>query len=109
MIKASYTAEGTRGLLKDGGTGRRDAVEALVTSRGGTLKGFYYAFGDDDLYIIAELPTNADLAAVSLAINSTAGAKVKANTLLDRRRDRRGGAEGGPLPPAGHLSRPTGS
>ena len=83
LIKASYTAEGTRGLLKDGGTGRRDAIEALVRSRGGDLKGLYYAFADDDLYIIADLPTNADLAAVSLAINSTAGARVKANTLLD--------------------------
>jgi uncharacterized protein with GYD domain len=83
LIKASYTAEGTRGLLKDGGTGRKEAVEALITSRGGTLRGFYYAFSDDDLYIIADLPTNADLAAVSLAINSTAGARVKANTLLD--------------------------
>lgn len=83
LIKASYTAEGTRGLLKDGGTGRKDAVEALVTSRGGALKGFYYAFGDDDLLIIADLPSNADLAAVSLAINASGGAKVKANTLLD--------------------------
>jgi uncharacterized protein with GYD domain len=83
MIKASYSAEGTRGLMKDGGTGRRDAIEALITSRGGTLKSFYYAFGDDDLYIIAELPSNADLVAVSLAINASGGAKVKSNTLLD--------------------------
>mgnify|MGYP001063683114 FL=1 len=83
MIKASYTAEGTRGLLKDGGTGRRDAIEALITSRGGTLKGFYYAFGDDDLYIIADLPSNADIVAVSLAINASGGAKVRANTLMD--------------------------
>ncbi len=83
LIKASYTAEGTRGLLKDGGTGRQEAVEALINSRGGEMKGFYYAFADDDLYIIADLPTNADLAAVCLAINSTAGARVKANTLLD--------------------------
>ena len=83
MVKASYTAEGTRGLLKDGGTGRRDAIEALITSRGGTLKGFYYAFGDDDLYIIADLPSNADIVAVSLAINASGGAKVRANTLMD--------------------------
>jgi uncharacterized protein with GYD domain len=83
LIKATYTAEGTRGLLKDGGTGRKEAIEALITSRGGELKGFYYAFGDDDLYIIATLPTNSDLAAVSLAINASAGAKVKAHTLLD--------------------------
>jgi uncharacterized protein with GYD domain len=83
LIKATYTAEGTRGLLKDGGTGRKEAIEALIESRGGEMKGFYYAFGDDDLYIIATLPANSDLAAVSLAINSTAGARVKAHTLLD--------------------------
>ena len=29
MIKASYTAEGARGLLKEGGTGRRTAVQKL--------------------------------------------------------------------------------
>ncbi|HSQ36515.1 MAG TPA: GYD domain-containing protein [Acidimicrobiia bacterium] len=83
LIKATYTAEGTRGLLKDGGTGRKEAIEALIESRGGEMKGFYYAFGDDDLYIIATLPANSDLAAVALAINSTAGARVKAHTLLD--------------------------
>ena len=83
MIKASYTAEGTRGLLKDGGTGRRDAIEAMIASRGGSLKGFYYAFGDDDLYIIADLPSNADVVAVSMAINASGGAKVKTNTLLE--------------------------
>ncbi len=83
LIKATYTAEGTRGLLKDGGTGRKDAIEALIESRGGEMKGFYYAFGDDDLYIIATLPENSDLAAVSLAINSTSGARVKAHTLMD--------------------------
>lgn len=83
LIKATYTAEGTRGLLKDGGTGRKEAIEALINSRGGELKGFYYAFGEDDLYIIAMLPSHSDLAAVSLTINSSAGARVKAHTLLD--------------------------
>lgn len=83
LIKATYTAEGTRGLLKDGGTGRKDAIGALIESRGGEMKGFYYAFGDDDLYILATLPSNSDLAAVSLAINSTAGARVKVQTLMD--------------------------
>lgn len=83
LIKTTYTAEGTRGLLKDGGTGRQEAIEALLSSRGGELVGFYYAFGEHDLYIIAKLPTNSDMAAVSLAIDSTGGAKVQAHTLLD--------------------------
>lgn len=83
LIEVSYTAEGTRGLLKDGGTGRKEAIEGLLASRNGELLGFYYAFGEDDLYIIATLPENSDMAAVSLAIDSTGGAKVKAHTLLD--------------------------
>ena len=35
MIKASYTTEGTQGLLKEGGTGRRAMVQKLIESMGG--------------------------------------------------------------------------
>ena len=59
LIKASYTSEGTRGLLKEGGTRRRDAVRTLVEGLGGKVEAFYFAFGEDDLYVITELPNTA--------------------------------------------------
>ncbi len=51
LIDASYTAEGAKGLLKDGGTKRRQAAEAALKSAGGTLEAFYFAFGDDDVFV----------------------------------------------------------
>ena len=55
----SYTGEGLKGLLKDGGTKRREVVvEQLAKSLGGKLEAFYYAFGDDDLFVIFDLPDN---------------------------------------------------
>ena len=46
LITASYTAEGAKGVLKDGGTKRRHAAEAAIKSAGGKLDGFYFAFGE---------------------------------------------------------------
>jgi uncharacterized protein with GYD domain len=71
LIKASYTAEGIKGVMKDGGTKRRQAAEAAVKSTGGTLEGFYFAFGDDDAYVIIDAPDNASVAAASMAIGAS--------------------------------------
>src|SRR5688572_8532063 len=59
LIEVSYTAEGARGLLKDGGTKRLAAAKALVASVGGTLEAMYYAFGDTDAVVIVDAPDAA--------------------------------------------------
>lgn len=82
LVKASYSAEGTRGLLKDGGTGRKQAIEGLIESVGGTVEAFYYAFGDDDLVWICDLPSNSDAIAMSLAVNAARGARLTTTPLL---------------------------
>ena len=38
LIQANYVGEGIKGLLKDGGTGRRAAVEKLFGSVGGKMR-----------------------------------------------------------------------
>ena len=45
LYQASYTAEGNKGLLKDGASKRRAAVEEMAKAVGGKLEAFYYAFG----------------------------------------------------------------
>ena len=45
LFEAHYTAEGTKGLAREGGSGRREAVTKVVESVGGKLEAFYYAFG----------------------------------------------------------------
>ena len=59
LFQGTYSREGAQGLLRDGGTKRRAAVESLITSLGGRLEAFYYGFGETDLYMIVELPDHA--------------------------------------------------
>ena len=82
LAHASYTVEGLKGLLKDGGSKRREVVEQLAKGLGGTLEAFYYAFGDDDVFTIMDLPDNVSATAASLVINAAGAAKVKITVLL---------------------------
>ena len=82
LIKVSYTSDGTRGLLRDGGRNRQRAVTAMVEGLGGRVEAFFYALGEDDLFIILELPSNADMAAVSMAVTASGGARFNTMTLL---------------------------
>lgn len=82
LSRSSYTTEGLKGLLKEGGSKRREAVEQAIKSMGGTLEVFYYAFGDDDLFTIVDMPDNVSAAATSLLINAAGGAAVKLTVLL---------------------------
>ena len=82
MIKASHTMEGIRGLLKEGGTSRRATFEQLVKGMGGTLEAFYYAFGTDDVIVIADVPDAESMAAISLTVNASAGVQLGTTVLL---------------------------
>lgn len=81
LIHASYTVEGLKGLLKDGGTKRREAAEALVKSVGGTMEGFYFSFGETDAFVIMDVPDNMAAAAVAMTVAAT-GAVTAATTVL---------------------------
>jgi uncharacterized protein with GYD domain len=82
LIEASYLAEGMKGLIKEGGTRRRQAVDELFASLGGTVEAFYYAFGEKDVVIIGELPDNATAAALAIRINAAGVTTVKMTVLL---------------------------
>jgi uncharacterized protein with GYD domain len=82
LIEASYTLEGIRGVRSAGGSSRRDAVAAVAESVGGTLEGFYFAFGDRDVFVVADLPDNESATAVALTVNASGGATVKTSVLL---------------------------
>jgi uncharacterized protein with GYD domain len=82
LYRASYTTEGLKGLLKEGAAKRREVVEQLTKSLGGTVEAFYFAFGDDDVYVISDVPDNVTTAAISLAVNASGAVKVKTTVLL---------------------------
>jgi uncharacterized protein with GYD domain len=83
LVSASYTTEGAKGLLKGGGgTARRSAIQQLAQSIGGELESMYFAFGEDDVYVIFEAPDNISAAAVALTVNAAGAAKTKTTVLL---------------------------
>lgn len=71
LIKASYTADGARGLMKEGGSSRRALIEKLMRDLGGRVEAFYFAYGDADAYVITDVPDTASGLAVSLAVNAS--------------------------------------
>jgi uncharacterized protein with GYD domain len=82
LIEASYTLEGVKGVQSAGGSSRREAVAQVAESVGGRLEAFYFAFGDHDAYVIADLPDNESAAAVAVTVNAAGGATVKTVVLL---------------------------
>jgi uncharacterized protein with GYD domain len=82
MIHASYTLDGVRGIQSKGGTSRREAVAQMAESVGGSLECFYFAFGDADAVVIADMPDNEAAAAVALAVNGSGGANTRTWVLL---------------------------
>jgi len=82
LVQGSYTAEGAAGLIKDGGTDRRDAVRKVLESAGGRLESMDFAFGSDDVIIILELPSNVDAAAVAIAVAASGALTTRMTVLL---------------------------
>ncbi len=83
LIKASYTAEGVKGLLKSGGISRKRAIDKMVKDLGGKLESFYYAFGDHDVYAIYSVPDTATAAAIALSINASGLVSISTTVLVD--------------------------
>lgn len=82
MLRANYTRQGLAGLLKEGGTERRQALTRTVEGVGGSVETMYYAFGDCDLYLIVDLPDETSAAALSLAVGATGALDLNITVLL---------------------------
>ena len=82
LIEASYTNDGVKGILDKGGSSRPEAVKHLLDGLGGSMEAFYFAFGDADAYVIADVPDNVTASAIALAVNASGGATAKTTVLL---------------------------
>lgn len=82
MITGSYTAEGAKGLAKEGGSQRKAAVEKMLASLGGKVETFYYAFGDNDIYLTVDLPDAASAVAATLTVNASGLVKISSTPLM---------------------------
>ena len=82
LFEGHYTSQGAKGIVNDGGSGRRASVEKALASLGGRLEAIYFAFGSVDVYVIADLPDNVTAAAMALAVNQTAMASTRTIVLM---------------------------
>lgn len=82
LFRASYTATGAAGVLKEGGSARAKVVEALMASVGGTVESMYWAMGADDFVCIADLPDSGAAAAASLTVGASGAVKITTSELL---------------------------
>jgi uncharacterized protein with GYD domain len=82
MIEANYIGDAMKGLLKEGGSSRREAVDKLLASVGGKVESFYYAFGDVDAYVIVDVPDNITAAAIALTVGASGAIKLKTRVLM---------------------------
>jgi uncharacterized protein with GYD domain len=82
LFHGSYTHEGLKGLLREGGSKRREAAKQVLGSVGGSLLAYYFAYGGDDFYAIADMPDNVSATAASLVVNASGTINVKIVVLL---------------------------
>jgi uncharacterized protein with GYD domain len=82
LIEAAYSHEGLKGLIKDGGSGRRAAVEAAAKALGGRIESMYYGFGTSDVYVVADVPDNVSAATLALAVGATGALSHYKTTVL---------------------------
>lgn len=82
LFRASYSVQGLQGAVKDGPASRNAAVRALAESVGGSVVAQYWAFGDDDYLVIADLPDNAAAMAIAATVSATGAARVATTVLL---------------------------
>jgi uncharacterized protein with GYD domain len=82
LFRVTLTADGLKGLLREGATARREVVERMVAGLGGRLESMYWAFGEEDVYTTVELPGNTSAAAIGLITSASGGVRTNTTVLL---------------------------
>lgn len=77
LITGSYTTQGTKGLLAEGGSSRKAAVESALKGLGGKLDALYFAYGDVDVFALIDVPDSTSALALSLVVNASGAVQVR--------------------------------
>jgi uncharacterized protein with GYD domain len=82
LLKSTYTVNGLQGLISDGGTRRAEVVRKTIEAAGGQMESMYFGFGEDDTYVLCELPDHKAAAALAIAIRAAGGLNTKVTPVL---------------------------
>ncbi|WP_159619266.1 GYD domain-containing protein [Arthrobacter zhaoguopingii] len=81
LSKFSYTPDAWARLIGNP-EDRREAARTYIESVGGSLHGFWYAFGSSDGYTLWEAPDNVSMAAVAMALSGGGALSLLDTTVL---------------------------
>jgi len=82
LQQVAYSIEGWKALVKKP-QNRIEAVRPVIEKLGGTIESAWFTFGDYDVVIIVELPSNVDVTAIAMAFAAGGACKsVKTTPLL---------------------------
>ena len=82
LLEGKYSVDGVKGLLKEGGSGRRTAIEKAAQSVGAKVDGVYFAFGETDVFVIFDMPDNASATALALTVGASGAGATKTTVLM---------------------------
>ncbi|CAB1080399.1 hypothetical protein D1AOALGA4SA_8081 [Olavius algarvensis Delta 1 endosymbiont] len=68
--------------MKDGGTKRMEITRKAIESLGGKMEAYYFAFGSNDFFLIAEAPDNVNAVTGSLVANASGTVNVSITPLI---------------------------
>ncbi len=82
LVKATYTAEGHKGLAKDTASSRKAVLASTAKKLGGKLEAFYFCLGEDDAILILDMPDHITMAAVASAACASGATRTHTDVLL---------------------------
>jgi uncharacterized protein with GYD domain len=82
LVEVKYTLDGIKGVKAEGGSARVAAAKAVIEEQGGKVEAFYFCFGDNDAYVLVDMPDNVSAASVGLIVSAAGGVTTRTIVLL---------------------------
>ncbi len=82
LYRLQYTRAGLEGTLKEGFKKREAFFRKTVGNLGGTTESAYWAYGDEDLFIVVDFPQAEAATGLALALGLTGSFRVTTTPLL---------------------------
>ncbi|MFU8870376.1 GYD domain-containing protein [Micromonospora sp. SL4-19] len=82
LLESSYTTDGVKGLVSDGGSKRAEIARHAIEASGGRIESLHFSFGKYDTYVVCELPDHKAAAALAIAIRAAGGVDTRITPVL---------------------------
>ncbi|TDC38359.1 GYD domain-containing protein [Micromonospora sp. 15K316] len=82
LLWSTFTLDGIKGLMKDGGSKRAEVATKAIEDLGGRVESLSFGLGEYDTYVVCELPDHKTAAALAIAIRAAGGVDTRVTPLL---------------------------